>query len=65
MKHVLEILKSLMDPTLVIVSVVVLLLINSWVFSRIRLRAVHGKIIRRSIGTFIILVGIFIFILKR
>lgn len=64
MEHLLNILNSIMEPTIVIIFIILLLLLNRWIFNR--MKSVRGTaiIIRRSIVFLISFIGTIIFILS-
>ncbi|MFO7932796.1 MAG: mechanosensitive ion channel [Bacteroidales bacterium] len=64
MEQISEIFKSILDPTIVIVILTLLLILNSWIFRRIRTTPSDGNITRGSIAFFLVLVGIVAFILS-
>lgn len=64
MEQISEIFKSILDPTIVIVILTLLLILNSWIFRKIRTTPSDGNITRGSIAFFLVLVGIVAFILS-
>ena len=64
MEQVIQILRSLLEPASVIFVLVLLLLLNSWIFRRMKATPSDGNITRRAIAFFLILVGLVVFILS-
>jgi small-conductance mechanosensitive channel len=63
MEHLFSTLKSLFEPTVVLLILIVLLILNSWIFKKIKSTSSTGIISQRSISFFLILVGTLAFIL--
>lgn len=63
MEAILEVIKSLIEPTLVIILLVVLIILNTWFFKKIRSSASNGNITRGAISFAIVLTGLLAFIL--
>jgi small-conductance mechanosensitive channel len=63
MEKLLDILKSILEPTSVLIIVIVLLIFNSWIFNRMKTVKNTAVIIRRSISFLIAFIGTIIFIL--
>ncbi|MBN1132232.1 MAG: mechanosensitive ion channel [Bacteroidales bacterium] len=63
MEQFISIIKSLLEPTGVIILLVFLLLLNSWIFNRIKSAQSNGSIVRKSISLLIVFIGIIVFIL--
>lgn len=59
-----EALKSIIEPGAVIIILIILLILNSWIFNRMRSVQYKGNIIRRSIAFLLILTGTLAFILS-
>jgi len=64
MEKLLDILKSILEPTSVLIIVIVLLIFNSWIFNRMKTVKNTAVIIRRSISFLIAFIGTIIFILS-
>lgn len=63
MENALNILESFGKPTVVILVLIVLLIVNTWVFNRLKSTTSGGNIAKGSISFFLVLLGILIFIL--
>lgn len=63
MENLFNILKSLLEPAIVLLILIVLLLFNAWIFRKIKSTSSSGNITRRSISFFLVLVGTLAFIL--
>lgn len=63
MDQIINVLKSFIEPTLVLLVLVILLILNSWIFKRIRSTITDGRITRGAISFFLVLLGILVFIL--
>lgn len=64
MEHIINILKSLLEPFSVILVLIILLLFNSWIFKKVKPTKFYGNILKNSIVTFILFAGILVFILS-
>lgn len=64
MNHLLNILKSMLEPGIVVLALVILLLVNRWIFNRIKRVPAEGNMTKRTISFFLVLVGILVFILS-
>lgn len=64
MNQLINILQSLLEPAGVLIALIVLLLLNSWIFSRIKTVKYTGNIIKRTLAFLIILIGVLVFILS-
>ncbi len=64
MDHIVNILESLLEPIGVLLIVFVLLLLNSWIFKRLKSEVSDRNIIKKSISFLLIFVGILVFILS-
>jgi len=64
MEHLFNILKSITEPVTVIAALIMLLMLNSWIFRRMRSVQYTGNIIRRSIAFLLILLAVLAFILS-
>ena len=60
MEHIF---KSFIEPTVVLLILIVLLVFNSWIFKRIKSTASNGNITRGAISFFLVLMGLLVFIL--
>jgi len=63
MESILSLLKSLLEPASVIIILVLLLLLNGWIFKRFKTTPSDGNIARSAIAFFLVLFGLLIFIL--
>ena len=63
MEQLINILRSFIKPSGILLLLVLLLLFNSWLFKKIKFIKSYGKIIKNSIATFVVLSGIVAFIL--
>jgi len=63
MENLYKILTDLIEPTLVLVALIVLLIINTWIFNRVKTTSSRINITRGTISFFIILIGVLVFIL--
>ncbi len=63
MEHLLNILKSLLEPVGIVMVLTILLFLNSWIFKRIKSINAHANILKNAISIFVIFVGILAFIL--
>jgi len=64
MESLLNILKSILEPTSVMIIIIMLLLLNTWIFNRMKSVQSTAIIIRRSIAFLISFIGTIIFILS-
>ncbi len=64
MEQVITILQSFVIPTSIVLGLVLLILFNFWVFKRLNSTKLYANIIKNSIATFLILVGVVIFVLS-
>jgi small-conductance mechanosensitive channel len=62
MEQLLNILKSLFEPITILVLLVFLLIINSWIFKKIKIVKSYGNVIKNTISVLVILIGILVFI---
>lgn len=58
MDYLKDILGSLIEPGSIILLLILLMLLNSWLFNRLKILSVTGNIIKRSIAFFLVLIGI-------
>ena len=63
MEHLLNILKSLLEPIGIVIVLTLLLFINSLIFKKIKSVKMHTNILKNSISVFVIFVGVLAFIL--
>jgi small-conductance mechanosensitive channel len=63
MDTIIKILKSMIEPTMVLLVLIVLLVLNAWIFKRSKSTASNGNITKGAIAFLIILVGILGFVL--
>ncbi len=64
MEPVINTLKSLLEPTSIVIVLVILLIINSWIFKRLTSVKTTGNIVKNTISFLIILIGTLTFILS-
>ncbi|MBN2275980.1 MAG: mechanosensitive ion channel [Bacteroidales bacterium] len=64
MEQIINSLRSLLEPVSILIILVILLLINSWTFKRLKSVPSDDNIIRKTIAFFIILIGVFVFVLS-
>jgi len=62
MEQLLNLLKSLFEPIIIFVILVFLLIINSWVFNKIKIIKSYGVVIKNIVSIFIVLIGLLFFI---
>lgn len=60
----MNMLKSLLEPTIIVLIIVVLLIINAWIFKRFKMIPSSGNITRSTISITVVLIGTVIFILS-
>lgn len=63
MDQIINILKSSLKPVSIVLILTLLLLINSWIFKKIKSTKLSGNILKNSIATLVIFVGVLTFIL--
>jgi small-conductance mechanosensitive channel len=63
MQEVFDIFRSLLEPASVLIILVILLLINTWIFNRLKSVSPHGNIIRNTFSSLIVFIGALVFIL--
>ncbi len=64
MEHLLNILKSLLEPVGIILAVILILFTNSWIFKKVKTNKVDGNILKMSITIVIIFTGLLALILS-
>ncbi len=64
MEQLINILKTLLEPVSIVLVLIILLLINSWIFKKVKYTKLYGNILKKSIATLIIFVGLLVFILS-
>jgi small-conductance mechanosensitive channel len=64
MEPLINLLKSFIGPSGILLTLILLLLINSWVFKKLKSNKLSSNIIKNSIVTFVVLIGIIAFILS-
>jgi small conductance mechanosensitive channel len=64
MEQIMELMRSLLQPAGVVIILVVLLLLNSWIFRKIKTAHPDGNITRRTIAFFLVLVTLVVFIMS-
>jgi small-conductance mechanosensitive channel len=63
MEHLSSIFESLLEPTAVLFVLILLLVLNAWVFKKVKSTTANGNIAKGGISFFLSLVGILVFIL--
>ncbi len=63
MENIFNIFQSLLEPTIVLIILVILLIFNAWVFRKFKSTPSEGVITKRTISFLLILVGTLAFIL--
>lgn len=63
MEPIFRIFGSLIEPTLVVIILIILLILNSWIFKRIRSSVSNGSITKGAISFLLVLIGILAFVL--
>lgn len=63
MEKFMELFRSLIEPTGVLLVLILLMILNNYIFSKFRSTTGNGNIVKRSIATFLILIGGLAFIL--
>ncbi len=63
MEHFSSIFESLVKPTAVLFVLIILLVLNAWVFKKVKSTKANGNIAKGAISFFLSLVGILVFIL--
>lgn len=64
MEALINTLKSFLEPTSIVIVLVILLFINSWIFNRLKSVKTTGNIIKNTISFLVILIGSLAFILS-
>ena len=64
MEHIINIFKSLLEPVSIVLVLIILLLINSWIFKKVKSTKLYGNILKNSITALVIFVGLIVFILS-
>ena len=63
MEHIFKIFESLIEPTVVLLILVILLIFNSWIFKKIKSTTSSKNITKGTISFFLVLCGVLVFIL--
>jgi len=63
MEHILNTLTSLIEPAVVLFFLIILLILNAWIFKRIKSSTSNGHITKGAISFFIVLMSVLAFIL--
>ena len=63
MEKLLELFRLLIEPTGVLLVLILLMILNNYIFSKFRSSTANGNIVKRSIATFLALIGGLAFIL--
>ncbi len=63
MEHIFKIFEALIEPTVVLLVLIILLIFNSWIFKKIKSTTSNGNITKGAISFFIVFIGILAFIL--
>ncbi|MCK9342658.1 MAG: mechanosensitive ion channel family protein [Massilibacteroides sp.] len=64
MEHILHLLKLILEPVSIILVLILLLFANSWLFKKVKSTIVYRNIIKNSIATLLLFVGLLVFILS-
>ncbi len=64
MEPLINLLKSFIGPSGILLTLTLLLLINSWIFKKLKSDKLSSNIIKNSVITFVVLIGIIAFILS-
>ena len=64
MEQIIKNLENLLGSFVIVLVLVVLLVLNFWIFKKVKSTKLNGNILKNSITTFILFVGILIFILS-
>jgi len=64
MEHIINILKSLFEPVSILLALIILLILNTWIFKKLKSVTSDGNITKRTISSSIILIGVLVFILS-
>ena len=62
MEQIINILKPLIEPVGIVLILIILLLINYWIFKKVKSTKLYGNILKNSIATLVIFVGLLVFI---
>ena len=63
MENIYKIVGTLIEPTVVLLFLIILLILNSWIFKRIKSTTLNGNITKGAISFFLVLIGVLAFIL--
>ena len=63
MENIFNIFESLLEPTIVLIVLIILLIFNAWIFRKFKSTPSDGIITKRTISFFLVLVGTLAFIL--
>ncbi len=63
MRSIIELFESLIEPSVVLLVLVILLILNTWIFNRIKSSTSHSAITKGVISFFLVLMGLLVFIL--
>ena len=63
MDYFIDVVKSMLNPAVIVLIMIGLLLFNTWIFNRFKTVSVTGNIVKRSIASMVVLIGIVGFIL--
>ncbi|HHP7240357.1 MAG TPA: mechanosensitive ion channel domain-containing protein [Cyclobacteriaceae bacterium] len=63
MEYFLELIQSLIQPTVVLIALTILLILNAWFFKKYKSTTAHENITKGAISFFIVLIGTLVFIL--
>lgn len=63
MDYIYRVLELLIEPSVVLLFLIILLVFNSWIFKKVKSTGSNGNITKRAISFFIVLIGVLAFIL--
>ena len=63
MEHIFKIFGTLIVPTVILIFLITLLILNSWIFKKINLTTSNGNITKGVISFFLVLIGVLAFFL--
>ena len=64
MEQIINILKPLLEPVSIVLILIILVTINFWIFKKVKSTKLNGNILKNSIATLVIFVGLLVFILS-
>lgn len=64
MEQIINLIKPLLQPVSIAMVLIILLFINSWIFKKVKFTNLYGNILKNSIATLVVFVGLIVFILS-